>query len=73
MALSISKYQRAWINPTFQSSEASEEDRWNDIGPISETSLSKKNLNQRHHWTSVLIQRYLRDKSCSVISSSSTQ
>lgn len=43
MALSISKYQRAWINLTFQSSESSNEEKWNDVGPVSETSLSIKN------------------------------
>lgn len=42
MALSISKYLRAWINPTFQSSESSNEEKWNDFGPVSETSRSIK-------------------------------
>lgn len=43
MALSISKYQRAWINPTFQISKSTNEEKWNDFDPLSEISLSMKN------------------------------
>lgn len=37
--LSFSQYQRAWINPTFHRQESMNEEKWNDTGPLSDTSL----------------------------------